>query len=306
MLLSIPFLFFSCGKEEANTDIYKTKNVVVLVMDGPRYSETHGEPNHQYTPRISKDLAPIGTTYTEFYNHGSTYTVAGHTALTTGHYQIINNVGLELPQHPSIFQYWKKTHQKKDTDAWIIASKDKIISIGNCQDSLWKDQYLPATICGENGWGTGYVTDSFTFARSKDILTAHHPQLVLLTFREPDFSGHQNNWDNYLQGIRDVDEYIYQIWDFLENDPYYQGNTTLFVTNDHGRHLDTVSTGFINHGDQCVGCTHINLFACGPDFKKNQLLDKPRELVDIPATIAELLRFQMPNIEGQVMWELFK
>ena len=130
--------------------------------------------------------------------------------------------------------------------------------------------------------------------------------MALVNFREPDFSGHQNNWTNYTKGISDIDEYIYQIWNFIESDDIYKGKTTLFVTNDHGRHLDTVSVGFSGHGDSCEGCRHINFFACGPDFKKNVVIDTPRELIDIPTTIALLMSFNFPSGQGKVMHELFE
>ena len=85
---------------------YLTKNVVVIVVDGPRYSETWGEPNKQYTPFLAQQLAPAGVVNTEFYNDGFTYTNAGHAAITTGVRQGINNGGNELPRNPSFFQYW--------------------------------------------------------------------------------------------------------------------------------------------------------------------------------------------------------
>lgn len=80
----------------------------------------------------------------------------------------------------------------------------------------------------------------------------------------------------------------------------------MFVTNDHGRHLDTVSVGFSSHGDGCEGCRHVMFYAYGPDFKQNVVVNNPRDLIDISATIAELLQFKMPYGKGQVMMELFK
>ena len=80
----------------------------------------------------------------------------------------------------------------------------------------------------------------------------------------------------------------------------------MFVTNDHGRHLDSIAGGFSSHGDDCKGCRHINFFACGPDFKQGVIISQKRELIDISATIAELFQFSMPTSKGNVMEELFK
>lgn len=306
ILIVTPLLlvFFSCRKDKPISS-FKTKNVIVVVMDGPRYSETWGDSTHQYIPRMANDLLPQGIVSTQFYNNGPTYTTAGHTAITTGNYQEINNAGLEIPAAPSIFQYWLKKYNVDTSAAWVIASKSKLAILADCQDSNWSGTFNASTNCGVNGLGSAVRDDSSTFEIAKSILTMYHPNLVLINFREPDFSGHQNNWTNYTQGIKDVDEYIYQVWNYIETDPIYKGTTTLFVTNDHGRHLDTVSTGFSGHGDSCDGCRHINFFACGPDFKKNVMFDTPRELIDIPTTIAWLMDFNFPSGQGNVMHELF-
>ena len=77
------------------------------------------------------------------------------------------------------------------------------------------------------------------------------------------------------------------------------------ITNDHGRHLDSVGAGFQQHGDECEGCRHINCFAYGPDFKKG-VIDTEREQIDIPATIAEIFGCEGEYINGKIMYELFE
>lgn len=316
-LVLLLFLTISCNQKQSNETTsaslseetggpYKTKNVIILVIDGPRYSETWGDSTHQYTPRLANDLAKKGVVYSDFYNDGPTYTNAGHTAITTGYYQEINNNGKEIPKYSSIFQHWLKKYNKPNTAAWVITSKDKLEVLADAQDSLWSGQFNPSTNCGENGNGSGYRQDSVTFKTTIEVLSEQKPQLVLINLREPDSSGHSGNWEDYLKGIRDTDEYLFQLWQFLENDPYYKGTTTLFVTNDHGRHLDTVRDGFKNHGCDCDGCRHINLFAIGPDFKSDVIENTKRGQIDIPATVAELLDFELPNGKGQVMIELFE
>jgi hypothetical protein len=296
----------SCRKDPTISQ-YRTKNVFIIVMDGARYSETWGDPVHQYIPHLSNNFAPNGIASTRFYNDGPTYTASGHVAITTGHYQEINNGGAETPEHPSVFQYWLKATGKDSTAAWIIASKDKLAVLSDCLDEKWNGYYNPSTNCGINGAGvgSGYRDDSTTFEKAKEIITLHHPNLVLLNFREPDFSGHQNNWPAYLQGISDVDQYCYELWNFVQADSLYAGTTTFFITNDHGRHLDTISPGFSGHGDGCEGCRHINLFAIGPDFKTNYVMDEKYGLIDIPHTAAALFGFRFSTGQGVVMEELF-
>ena len=105
--------------------------------------------------------------------------------------------------------------------------------------------------------------------------------------------------------MKETDAYIYKIFQFILANEHYKDKTTIFVTNDHGRHLDGHKDGFVSHGDNCEGCRKINCFAYGPDFKKGVVTDLPRHQIDIPVTIGELLGFKIENSDGEVMKELF-
>lgn len=304
-LAIITVLIYSCTKDSI-PDKYKTKNIIVIVVDGARYSETWGDSTHQFIPYFANEIAKNGIINTEFYNNGATYTLAGHSALTTSNYQQINNTGAEIPIYPSVFQCFLKQKQINANSSWIISSKDKLEILNNCLLNTWSNRFSPSTNCGVNGLGSGYREDSISIVKFQEILTIYHPHLVLFSFRDPDFSAHTGIWNNYIEGIKNTDKYICQIWNFINNDPIYKNSTTLFITNDHGRHLDSVSSGFASHGDTCMGCRHISFFAYGPDFKKSIIINKPRELIDIPATIAELLQFNAVYLRGEVMNELFE
>jgi len=297
-------LLFGCKQDKVYPE-FITENIIIVVIDGPRYSETWGEPNHSFIPNQSA-LRHQGVVFDNFWNTGSTYTISGHTAITTGVNQSINNNGGELPSNQSLFQVWRKTHNKDISKAWVITSKDKLEVLANTSKPLWKDKYTPSTNCGVNGAGvgSGYRDDSITLQRCFEIFDHHHPNLVLINFREPDYSGHQGDWLNYLDGISDTDEYVQQIWDYIENDPMYKGKTTLIVTNDHGRHLNTVSGGWHHHGDKCDGCKRIGLLALGPDFPKDIVVSTPYDQTDIARTVAEMLHFDLKNGEGHVITEL--
>jgi bisphosphoglycerate-independent phosphoglycerate mutase (AlkP superfamily) len=130
--------------------------------------------------------------------------------------------------------------------------------------------------------------------------------VLFVNFREPDFSGHKGDWNAYIRGIQQTDSMVHEIWKFLESDPTYQGKTTMFVTNDHGRHSDGVSNGFISHGCNCEGCRRIHLWSFGPDFKQGVFLNQQAELIDVNATIGELLQLHSLKSKGRVLSELFQ
>jgi len=297
---------YSCSGERVSDRNYLTENIIVVVIDGPRYTEAWGQtgrPNVRYMDSI---LAPNGCTHSYFYNNGETWTTNGHTALTTGVYQSINNSGGEYPQNPGIFQHYLRRHPDDQELVWLITSKDKLQVLSDCKDVKWKGKYIASTDCGVNGLGTGYRHDSITFRRVKYALTEHHPKLLFVNFREPDFSGHKGDWSAYIHGIQQTDSLVHEIWEFIENDPFYKGKTSMFVTNDHGRHTDGVSNGFISHGCTCEGCRRIHLWSFGPDFKKGIYVNEPAELIDVNATIGELLQLHTLKSTGRVLKELFK
>ncbi|MBW7467418.1 sulfatase-like hydrolase/transferase [Pontibacter aydingkolensis] len=294
LLLFILLLFWGCagGSSGSKKDAIQTKNVVIIVIDGPRYSETWGN-TPGLIPNMSGEMKPQGGFLNNFYNDAYTYTNSGHAAITTGVNQPIDNYGDELPSNPSVFQYWLKSTGKPSTAAWIISSKDKLHILANTLDPEWQGKFMPSINAGINGPGTGYRADSLTTAKAKEIMQKHRPNLVLINFMEPDGFAHAGNWAYYLRGISRNDRYVKEIWDFLQNDPFYKDNTTLIITNDHGRHLDGVKEGWQEHGDNCAGCEKVSLLALGPDFKKANVVEPKYTLIDIAPTVAKLLGFEM-------------
>jgi hypothetical protein len=302
------FVLCSMCKKDPEIPPYKTKHVIIVVMDGARYQETFGNGELTYIPNMAQ-MSVNGSVCTNFHNPIYTFTNGGHAAMTTGVDEFINNSGFQFPTYPGIFQYWRQAYNAPQTKCWIVASKDKLFVLSNCDnpaDSSYDNQFMASYDCGINGPFTGYRDDSTTFNRAMSILSLHHPDLMLVNFKEPDASGHANNWSAYLNGIIQGDIYVQQIWDYLQSDPYYAGTTTLFVTNDHGRHDDGHLDGFVSHGDNCEGCKHVMLLAMGPDFKENYSCDEPYVLCDIAKTTSTLMSFPMPTGTGRMMTKILK
>ena len=279
---------------------YKTENVIVVIIDGPRFSETWGHPEKAFVPFLANNLSSKGIVNQEFYNFGLTKTISGHTAAINGVYEIMNNNGLQYPSNPSFMQYWLKKTNSSPDKAWIISSKIKLKVLGNSSDIEWRNSYLPSVDAEDR-------TDEETFESVKKIMTTYAPNLIFVNLSQPDRSGHANNWEEYIKGIILTDSLLNEIVGLADSIPSYMDKTTVFMTNDHGRHLDGISNGFIDHGDKCHGCTHLNFYAQGPDFHSNLLVTKQlREQIDIVPTIGRLLGLEMDNTKGNVMTELFK
>lgn len=303
-------IFLEFSFQEINTETspkteFKSKYVVILVIDGPRYTETFGDTSCQFIPFMGKEMVKEGTLCTQFKNLGKTQTTAGHTAITTGHYQSIPNNGTKLPKRPSIFQYYLKSSGADKSEVQLLSSKGKLQVLANTKDKKWWNTYQPSSYCGPNGNGADYAGDASTWIKIKAVFTNSAPKLTLINLLAVDVNGHGNNWEGYKQAIKNSDKYAYDLWQIIQSNKDMRNQTALFITNDHGRHLDNHKDGFVSHGDKCEGCQHISLLALGPDFKKNYKSETPAELIDISKTISWMLHFDMPTSDGRVLCELF-
>jgi len=192
---AIHFLCFSWFFAQQKAPEFKTKYVFILVIDGPRYTETYGEPTCKYSPLLCDSLKKEGTFYAQFKNNGPTFTVPGHAAIVTGNYQRISNAGTALPKHPNIFQYFLKSKGLDSTAAYVVASKGKLDVLVNTKHKRWHNQYLAGTYCGPNGNGLGYGRDDKTFAKVTELVNRKNPpQLMLINLLAVDVYGHANNW----------------------------------------------------------------------------------------------------------------
>ena len=99
-------------------------------------------------------------------------------------------------------------------------------------------------------------------------MDTYHPRLMIVNLPDTDLRGHANDWNGYLSAITNADNLVYQLWQKIQSDSYYQNATTLFVTNDDGRH----TTNFISHGDDCDGCEHIMLLAIGRNVSQGSII----------------------------------
>ncbi len=304
-IISISVLFCACKRDVPIPSTQKEKLVIVLI-DGPRWEETWGDITHQYQPNLRDSLQKKGCLFTNFYNNGITSTVPGHTALLTGHYQNIANNGTEFPMYPSLGQLFLEHNKKPSNDSWLITSKDKLEVLKSCTNTDWKDKYTPDTDCGVNGLFTGYRNDSITFINAKNTLLQKHPDFLFIQFKEPDMAGHANNWQGYLDGIKQGDKYTWEIWKLLQSSAYYKNNTTFVITNDHGRHTTGVADGFISHGDNCIGCRHISLFMAGPQIYKDRIVTIPYEQVDLHKTLCDMFGLNSQFSEGKPIKEVVR
>ncbi len=290
-LIILLFLFKSA------TLFSQTQNVVVVIIDGARYTETFGDASHTYIPKMA-ELAQQGTIISNFYNDNYTYTSRAVPALWCGSWTDITYLNYQgsdtqCTDDPSIFEYFRKQKNQPET---------KCIHELTDVPSLWLQSFHADY--GENYWPytvSQGSTDEEVVNQAKVDMTTFQPQLLWVYLPNVDHEGHSGIWENYTGAIKTADSLVFQLWDFIQNDSFYKDNTTMLVTNDHGRHTDD----FSGHGCSCEGCRHIMFLAIGPDVKQNYVSDIHRVLPDFAVTASSILDVNPEYSTGSVIPEIF-
>jgi hypothetical protein len=148
-------------------------------------------------------------------------------------------------------------------------------------------------------------TDDDVAEQAALVMDTYHPHFLWVYLADVDHAGHSGNWADYTVAIQKADSIVGLLWNNLQSDPFYQNSTTMFVTNDHGRH-DDQHGGFSGHGDGCAGCRHIQFLALGPGIKKNFVSTQYRKTPDMAVTAADILGLDPEEATGDVMSEIFE
>ncbi len=284
---------------------YTTRNVIVITIDGLRNTEAlkyrfnPGEVTHPYIPRIWGELRPQGTAFTNFKNVFATYTTPGHYNIITGRWHWAPNTERWMnarPETPTIFEYARKGLGLTQRETWAVVGKGSLNMINY---SIYP------------GYGIDYAAklaitgpDDQTYQKALSVLDTDHPRLLFINFEDVDLSGHSGDWNNYVNTIRTADNYVAELWNHIQTDPFYKDNTTLIITTDHGRH-DNAHGGFQNHTGMCDGDRDIMLLILGPDSPANMQVSTQYYHVDIAPTIGELMGFETPFAEGNSIVDFF-
>jgi hypothetical protein len=279
------------------------QHAILVIIDGARYSETLGDPTGQYIPRM-KQLATQSAVVDTFLNDSVTVTKRAIPAIWSGSWKTprdttIGGFATQYALDPTVWEYFRKHQDQDSTNAMYILKQ---------LSGPWLPSYHPQY--GPQYWPwyimqDGYWSDLYVWTLAKQKLSQHHPIFSVLYLADVDAAGHSGDWNNYTRKITIADSIVGMLWDFVQNDSIFKNRTTVFVTNDHGRHLDGVSTGFVSHGDGCWGCRRIQLLAIGSGAKKG-ISSIKRKIPDIVPTIGALLNFPSPFSTGSVMTEILK
>src|SRR5919109_4159262 len=122
---------FSVGpfpKGLANSPVRKA--VIVTFGGGARDQETFTPEGQENIPHLVHELIPQATFFTHVVNRGILGHYCATASLATGVYETVNNFAALPPDHPTVFEYFRKDLRRRASDAWVVAPSNGFNRIG--------------------------------------------------------------------------------------------------------------------------------------------------------------------------------
>lgn len=147
--------------------------------------------------------------------------------------------------------------------------------------------------------------DELSVYIAKQLMRQLAPSLVWITLHDIDVA-HAGCFSLYVDAIQRCDRLCGEIWNAIQTEPEYAGNTTMFILPDFGRDGDdtTGGNGFQHHrtGDPQSRTTWM--LALGLGARENLVVDRPIESVDLTPTVAKLLGASARFSQGKPVSEV--
>src|SRR6266704_2711469 len=305
----------------------KRKVVVITFGGGARDQETFAREGQENIPHLMRELIPQSAFFTQVVNRGILGHYVATASLATGVYETINNFASLPPEHPTVFEYFRKDLKRPASDAWVVAPSNGFNRIGESNHRSYgpglgakvilpKHLLTAATSGGadyEHLLRDNYETPFYTPELGGNefelpqlgMMRQQAPSLLWITMHDIDIA-HAGAYSLYIDGIRRTDRLCADLWKTIQSEPEYAGKTTLFILPDFGRDSDDDSggNGFQHHrtGDALSRTTWM--MALGPGIREGVVFDRPMEPTDLVPTLGSMLGFSPSLAQGKPIPEL--
>jgi hypothetical protein len=108
----------------------KKKVVVITFGGGARDQETFAPEGQENIPHLMSEFIPRASFFTQVVNRGILGHYVATASLATGVYETINNFASLPPEHPTVFEYFRKDLKRPSSDAWVVAPSNGFNRIG--------------------------------------------------------------------------------------------------------------------------------------------------------------------------------
>src|SRR5450432_2059459 len=114
----------------AGAAMKRRKVVVITFGGGARDQETFAPEGQENIPHLMREMIPQSTFFTQVVNRGILGHYVATASLATGAYETFNNFAAVSPEHPTVFEYFRKDLHRPASDAWVIAPSNGFNRIG--------------------------------------------------------------------------------------------------------------------------------------------------------------------------------
>jgi hypothetical protein len=115
----------------------RRKVIVVTFGGGARDQETFAPEGQENIPHLINELAPQSSFFTHVTNQGILGHYVATASLTTGVYETLNNFSAVPPDHPTVFEYFRKDLRRPASDVWVVAPSNGFNRIGESSSRLY-------------------------------------------------------------------------------------------------------------------------------------------------------------------------
>jgi len=147
-------------------------------------------------------------------------------------------------------------------------------------NKMLADSYKP--------FGYDECLDVFTHYGALEYLQQHKPRVMFIGYGETDEWAHAGRYYDYLNAAHQVDQWLNDIWNYIQSDPFYKDQTALIITTDHGR---GTANEWTSHGPKVAGADQIWFALMGPGIAaKGEMKDASQNYQkQLAQTVATLL-----------------
>lgn len=141
-------------------------------------------------------------------------------------------------------------------------------------------------------WLGDECLDIYTHYMAFEYLKINTPKVFFIGYGETDEMAHAGDYRDYLNCAHQFDEYLGELWAFLQNHPQYKNKTAILITTDHGRG-DEIKRQWTSHGVTIDGSgqTWFALISPGVSAMGEMVNSKQYHQDQLAQTLANLMGY---------------
>ena len=152
---------------------------------------------------------------------------------------------------------------------------------------------------------TASSPDELSVYIARTLMQKQSPSLLWITMHDIDIA-HSGAFSLYVEAIQRTDRLCAELWQAVQRDPEYAGNTTMFILPDFGRDADFEAggNGFQHHRTGDVASRTTWMMALGAGVREGVVYDRPIESIDLASTLGAIMGFSARRSQGRPITEL--